>query len=136
MEWINKVWRWINPTYQTRLLILELDPANAHYLRQIAASTNTSRQQVAQDLLTDALLDRQVAEAHLKRWRQLTPRQQQVAALACLNFTNRQIAARLKLSPQTIKAHMRNLLHRFSLHSKAELRQALADWDFSEWNPG
>jgi len=63
----------------------------------------------------------------------LTPRQQQTAALACLNFTNRQIAARLGISPQTVKTHIRNLLHRFDLHSKAELRQVLADWDFSEW---
>ncbi|MFN2304870.1 MAG: response regulator transcription factor [Anaerolineales bacterium] len=133
MEWINKVWHWINPAYQTRLLILELDPTNAHYLHQIAINANASQQQVAQDLLTNALLDRQVAETHLKRWHELTPRQQQVAALACLSFTNRQIAARLKLSPQTVKAHMRNLLHRFNLHSKAELRQALSDWDFSEW---
>jgi len=28
---------------------------------------------------------------------------------------------------------MRSLLLRFDLHSKAELRQVLADWDFSEW---
>jgi hypothetical protein len=28
---------------------------------------------------------------------------------------------------------MRNLLHRLDLHSKTELRQALGDWDFSEW---
>jgi DNA-binding CsgD family transcriptional regulator len=78
-------------------------------------------------------VDRQVSEAHLAHWRGLTPRQQQVAALACLNFTNRQIAARLGISPQTVKAHLRNLLDRFELHSKAELRQALEDWDFSEW---
>jgi DNA-binding CsgD family transcriptional regulator len=88
---------------------------------------------VARDLLKTALVDRQVAENNLARWEGLTPRQQQVAALACLNFTNRQIAARLGISPQTVKAHMRNLLHRFDLHSKAELRQALSDWDFSEW---
>jgi len=56
-----------------------------------------------------------------------------VAALACLNFTNRQIAARLSISPQTVKSHMRNLLLRFELHSKVELRQVLSDWDFSEW---
>jgi two-component system response regulator NreC len=110
-----------------------LDPANAQYLAQIAAGSQTSRQEVAQDLLKTALVDHQVAETNLARWRGLTPRQQQVAALACLNFTNRQIAARLGISPQTVKAHMRNLLHRLDLHSKTELGQALGDWDFSEW---
>ena len=133
MSLIKNFWHWINPTDRSQLLVLELDPVNAQYLSQIAARSEASRQQVAQDLLRTALLDRQVAETNLSRWRALTPRQQQVAALACLNFTNRQIAARLSISPQTVKAHMRNLLHRFDLHSKAELRQALENWDFSEW---
>jgi len=130
---IKQLWRWLNPASRPQLLLLELDPLHALYLRQIAAQANTSRQQAAQDLLKNALVDRQISEAHLAHWRGLTPRQQQVAALACLNFTNRQIAARLGISPQTVKAHLRNLLHRFELHSKAELRQALEDWDFSAW---
>ncbi len=133
MSLVKSFWHWINPTNRGQLLILELDPANAQYLAQIAAASEASRQQVAQDLLKTALLDRQVAETNLARWRALTPRQQQIAALACLNFTNRQIAARLSISPQTVKSHMRNLLHRFNLHSKTELRQALESWDFSEW---
>ena len=130
---LKRFLHWINPTGHTQLLTLVLDPTDAQYLRQLAAQADASRQEIAQDLLKTALLDRQVAEAQLVHWRALTPRQQQVAALACLNFTNRQIAARLGISPQTVKSHMRNLLHRFDLHSKAELRQALADWDFSEW---
>ena len=63
----------------------------------------------------------------------LTPREQDVAALACLGYTNRQIAARLGISPDTVKTHVRNLLHKFELHSKDELRSLLQDWDFSAW---
>lgn len=136
MTLIETFWHWIKPTDRTRLLVLELDPANAQYLSQLAVSAGTSRQQVAEDLLKSALVDHQVAETHLERWRALTARQQQIAALACLGFTNRQIAAQLGISPQTVKSHMRNLLHRFDLQSKSELRQALEDWDFSEWVAG
>ena len=130
---IKQVWHWLNPASRTQFICLELDPLQALYLKQIAARAGIPRQQAALDLLKNALVDRQVSEAHLTHWQSLTPRQQQVAALACLNFTNRQIAARLSISPQTVKAHLRNLLHRFELHSKTELRQALEDWDFSEW---
>jgi DNA-binding CsgD family transcriptional regulator len=133
MTWIKTFWRWINPADPIRLILLKLGPVHAQYLSQLAENTGASRQKVAEDLLKNALIDRQVAETHLERWRALTPRQQQVAALTCLNFTNRQIAARLGISPQTVKSHMRNLLHHFTLHSKEELRLALADWDFSEW---
>lgn len=133
MSLIRKLWRWINPTDHIRLLILELDSINAAYLSKLAVEAHTSRSEVARDLLRTALVDQQIAETHLARWRTLTPRQQQAAALTCLNFTNRQIAAHLGISPQTVKAHIRNLLHRLDLHSKAELRLVLSDWDFSEW---
>jgi DNA-binding CsgD family transcriptional regulator len=133
MSPIKTLRRWLGLTKLPHILLLELDSLNAHHLKQIAAKAGISRQQAAQDLLKNALVDRQVSEAYLNHWRALTPRQQQVAALTCLNFTNQQIAARLSISPQTVKAHLRNLLHRLELHSKAELRQALEDWDFSEW---
>jgi len=102
MTTFKSLWRWLKAPYHSRVLFLKLDPLNARYLQQIAAKTGFSRQQIAQDLLNNALLDRQVSEAHLTHWQALTPRQQQVAALTCLNFTNRQIAARLSISPQTV----------------------------------
>ncbi len=133
MTWIKTLWRWANPAKPIRLIVVELDPVQAQYLSQLAKNTGASQKKAAEDLIKSALVDHQVAETHLESWRALTPRQQQIAALTCLNFTNRQIAARLGISPQTVKSHMRNLLHRFNLHSKEELRQALSDWDFSEW---
>jgi DNA-binding CsgD family transcriptional regulator len=133
MTWITTLWRWLNPAEPVRIVLLELDPIHAQYLAQLAENTGTPRHRLAEGLLKSALVDRRVAETHLERWRALTSRQQEVAALTCLNFTNRQIAARLGISPQTVKSHMRNLLHRLDLHSKEELRQALADWDFSNW---
>ena len=133
MTWIKHLWRRLNSAWHTQLIILTLDPLHTLYLKQVASKANISLNQVAQGLLKDALVNSQVSEVHLERWRELTPRQQQIAALTCLNFTNRQIAARLGISPDTVKAHLRNLLHRFDLHSKAELRQALENWDFSTW---
>ena len=89
--------------------------------------------EVASELLSSALARRQVDDSLMAHWRFLSAREQQVAALICLNFTNRQIAARLRITPETAKSHVRNVLRKFDLHSKAELRRALADWDFSAW---
>jgi DNA-binding CsgD family transcriptional regulator len=50
-----------------------------------------------------------------------------------LNYTNRQIAACLQISPWTVTTHTRNVLSRFNLHTKKELRRALASWDFTAW---
>ncbi len=133
MNAFEHLWHRLSQGKQTVRLTLRLDNSSADQLDALAQQANTSRQEIAQKLLKTALTNHQVAEINLARWHGLTPRQQQVAALACLNFTNRQIAARLGISPQTVKSHMRNLLHRFGLHSKMELRRTLADWDFSDW---
>ncbi len=68
-----------------------------------------------------------------KDWQSLTPRERDVVALTCLGYTNRQIAAILGVSVETVKTHLANALRKFNLHSKADLRVALADWDFSAW---
>ena len=102
-------------------------------VRNLALREQRSEEEVAADLLSMALVQRETYEEKLSDWRSLSWREQQVAALACLNYTNRQIAARLRISPATVATHMRNVLYKFRLHSKQELRQYLSDWDFSAW---
>ena len=54
-----------------------------------------------------------------------TRRQEQILSLIAAGLSNKQMAHRLGLSPQTIKTHLRNLYRRYGLHSRAE---ALAKW--------
>lgn len=102
-------------------------------LRDLAAQEQRPADEVINSLLNQALQERQLAEEHWKRWQRLTPREQEVAALVCLNHTSRQIAAALVISPETVKTHVGNLLRKLDLSTRQELRQALAGWDFSEW---
>jgi DNA-binding NarL/FixJ family response regulator len=111
----------------------ELDQPLVEVLQRFAEAEKRPREEVAADLLSAALLKRQLAEEYLRTWRALSTREQQVTALTCLNYTNPQIASRLYLSPDTVKSHVRNVLRKFNVRSKAELRQALSEWDFSEW---
>jgi DNA-binding CsgD family transcriptional regulator len=104
-------------------------------LRELAESERRRAGEVAADLLGQALAQRQRQGAYLERWEALSGREQQVTALICLGYTNRQIAARLGVSPDTVKIYVRNVLRKFGLVSRAELRQALAEWDFGDW-PG
>jgi len=112
---------------------LPLDKELQQALAQLAVSERRSQDEVMADLLTCALAQRQAAEANLQRWRELSPRERQVAALICLDLTNRQIAGRLTISPETVKTHVRHILEKFQVHSKLALRLMLSDWDFSNW---
>jgi DNA-binding CsgD family transcriptional regulator len=102
-------------------------------LHELSQSELRPEDEIAAELLANAIARHRAAEENLHRWRALTPREQEVSALTCLNFTNVQIADHLMISPETVKTHIRNVLAKFKLHSKNELRQNLSDWDFSAW---
>jgi DNA-binding NarL/FixJ family response regulator len=110
-----------------------VDDSLLHSLRDLAAREQRLPEEVIASLLNQAMQERQAAESGWKRWQALTPREQQVAALVCLGYTGRQIAAYLVISPETVKTHVSNLLRKFDLCTRQELRQSLAGWDFSAW---
>lgn len=68
-----------------------------------------------------------------KSWASLSPREQDVTALACLRYTNPQIAARLGLSVGTVRSYLEKALSKLGLQNKADLRVYFAAWDFSEF---
>ena len=111
-----------------------LDGRLIEYVQALAELEQRPLDEIAVDLLISGLTQRDMAQDTWRRWETLSPREQQAAALVCLGYTNRQMAARLVISIETVKSHVRNILHKFSLHSKRELSLVLADWDFSAWD--
>ena len=103
-------------------------------LQDLAEVERRSETELASELLALALAQRNVAEANLLRWRGLSEREKQVAALICLGYTNREIAARLVIATETVKSHVSKVLIKFGLRNRTDLRQVLADWDFSAWD--
>ena len=86
-----------------------------------------------QDLLAAGLTHYYSSDVLLNQWETLSSRERDVAALACLWYTNKEIGGRLSISPQTVKTHLRNVLIKFNLHTRSELQLSLQGWDFSYW---
>ena len=113
--------------------IIRLDARLFGLLEDVAAT----QQRPVHDFIIAALYaavqtnHAQAAYDHL--WSELTPREQQVAALVCLGFTNHEIAQHLTISVNTVRSHVRSVLDTFQTASKAELRLILADWNFDDW---
>ncbi|TYK53027.1 AAA family ATPase [Actinomadura decatromicini] len=57
----------------------------------------------------------------------LTPQQLQIARLAAAGHTNKEIAARLFLSPRTVSTHLYQAFPKLGITSRAALRDALTD---------
>jgi DNA-binding CsgD family transcriptional regulator len=116
------------------LQVIHLDQPTLTELQNLAEQENRPKEAVAADLLAFALVQRGAAETKLRRWQELSPREREVTALLCLYYTNSQIARRLSISTPTVKTHVRNILRKFGLTRRSDLRLVLAEWDFSAWD--
>ena len=126
------------------LLGLKRDPGPRYFeleeslytaLANLADQEQRPEDEIHADLLVAGLAQRQTRAELWQRWQSLSPREQDVTAFTCLGYTNRQMAAILGVSPDTVKGYIRQTLVKFHLHSKDELRMRLGGWDFSKWGP-
>jgi DNA-binding NarL/FixJ family response regulator len=121
------------PPDPDRLYALYLDVELVEALQQVADLEKRGRDEVATHLLALALERRRAAEINLHRWHDLTEREQQVVSLYCQGYGYRQIAERLVISPDTAKTHLRNSVQKFGFERREDMRAAMGDWDFTEW---
>jgi DNA-binding NarL/FixJ family response regulator len=113
----------------------ELDESLSSALESIASQEHRPKEEIQADIIAAGLAQHySIRELH-QHWDYLSSRERDVAALTCLGYTNRQIAAKLKVSPDTVKGYVRQVLVKFNLHSKNDLRTLLGSWDFSDWGP-
>jgi DNA-binding CsgD family transcriptional regulator len=119
-----------------RMRLFELDEPLHAAVTRLAEEERRLPEEVTSDLLAAGLAQRQRRGYLVQRWDSLSVREQQVAALTCLLYTNRQIAARLGIAEETVKTHVKTALIKFGVHGKGELRKALDGWDFSGWDGG
>lgn len=102
-------------------------------LQDLAATDGRTVDELATRALYDLVNANYAQTKNDRRWETLTPREQEVAALACLGYTNQEIAGQLVISINTVRSHMRSILDKYQVANKAELRLALAAWDFRSW---
>ena len=58
---------------------------------------------------------------------QLTPSEFRVAELAANGMTNRDMAAKLFISPKTVEAHLSRIYQKFGIHSRAQLGRLMGE---------
>ena len=94
-------------------------------LSKLAQHEGRPEHEFTSDLVAAGLKQYLLRENLKPKWRSLTPREKDVARLIHKGFTNDQIAKRLSLSPETIKTHVANILLKFGVKRKSDLRHML-----------
>ena len=102
-------------------------------LINLALQEGRSEVEVIDELVTAGLEKHSAVLPLLQNWQSLSAREQDVTALACLGYTNPQIAVKLSISIETVKSHMSSTLYKLNLHSRKQLSVHFSGWDFSAW---
>jgi DNA-binding CsgD family transcriptional regulator len=102
-------------------------------LNNIAIQENRTQEEITANVLAAGMYQYRKKDELLQLWYSLSLRERDVTAHACLGLTNRQIAARMGISPETVKSYLETVLHKLGLRSKAELRVLFANFGFEAW---
>jgi DNA-binding CsgD family transcriptional regulator len=102
-------------------------------LSTLASDEGRPESELIPELLNAGLNQYTSNERLWKKWGSLSVREKDVAALVCLGYTNREIGARLNISPETVKDRLESTLIKFNITKRTELRLLFANWDFSAW---
>ena len=106
-------------------------------LDEMADGEEYSAEELGGLILRQAVIEHyRTKNKNLRRWEELTDRQKEVAAMVCLGATHAEIAQELEISLTTVKTHMREVLRKFDVRGRYQLRYMLRRWDFSNYLAG
>ncbi len=132
---VHKIRNWLarrRTIQQTTNFTLDVNTLRS--LQCLAEQEQRTPEEIADQILGDAFRNHQAQGENWLRWQSLTPREQEITALICLNYTTRQIAAKLHISPETVKTHAEHILLKFDMPDRNAMRLMLNGWDFSGWD--
>lgn len=102
-------------------------------LRVVAHTRRQSPEALLAQLVADGLSKQAAREMLEDRLRNLTRREREVLGLIVEGQSNRQIAARLVVTHETVKSHVKHILEKLGVNSKTNLRLMLLDLGVRVW---
>ena len=133
MSLLHSLLRWLG-LRQAGKRTFTLDDELLEHVQRLAEEEQIPTDQALSDLLAGAVNRRNQFQELADLWQTLSAREQQAVALVCLNYTYRQIGARLHVSSDSVKTYMHKAYTKLGVRDRGELRQKLAGWDFREWD--
>ncbi len=109
------------------------DELTVSVIHDLAQKERRRPEEIADELLAEAVEQRNQHEINQNLWDILSYREQQVVALAVLGYTNPQIAITLNLSISTVKTYITNAFYKLNVRSRNELSLKFKGWDFETW---
>jgi len=121
----------------SQLHMIPVDADVWDMLKELAPDQKVNPEELGKQLLRKTVTEHYHANSkYVQKWEQLSERQKDVAALACLKYSNAEIALKLNVSITTVKGHFSEVLRKFEVRGRYQLRYVLRRWDFSTFDKG
>ena len=118
----------------SQLHMIPVDADVWDMLKELAPDQKVNPEELGKQLLRKTVTEHYHANSkYVQKWEQLSERQKDVAALACLKYSNAEIALKLNVSITTVKGHFSEVLRKFEVRGRYQLRYVLRRWDFSSF---
>jgi DNA-binding CsgD family transcriptional regulator len=131
--WFSRLLGWVQGLFRSRIWIILpgkqpkpdrplLLPVNlVGLLHRQAQELDKPPEALLLELLQTALLEHRQPDPIELAWRSLSERERQVACLMVAGLSNREIAARLMISRNTVRSHARGVVRKFGCANRKEL---------------
>lgn len=133
------LWQLFESWWKGRKLIktrtYSLDETLDETVLNLAIQVNRPVSEVQSDVLTFGLNQYLKNVETRALWDSLSPREQDVTALTCLGYSNRQIALKMGVAESTVKSYLESVLIKLKIRSKHDLRMIFAGITFPDWGP-
>ncbi len=116
-------------------LTLTIDQEVVKQLTLRAQLAGLSIEELGAEILSEAVLQIE-QQQNLEKWGTLTQREQEVAALACLNLSYQEISQHLHIETGTVHTHLKSVYGKMEVNGKQHLATLLREWDFSNYLNG
>jgi PAS domain S-box-containing protein len=94
-----------------------------YHVRKISTNRNIPLKIIAMERFPNT----ELVEGQMKQ-RGLTPRQQEIAFLVAIGYSNSEIAEKLAITIHTVKDHMKKIFQIFDVHNRGELGPKILSW--------
>jgi DNA-binding CsgD family transcriptional regulator len=131
---LNRAFRRFRIDEKNGGLLVSLDNETGRLLSDFAESVRMTPEEAAVRWLELQANEYQKDKKVGQIWGTLTNREQQVGALCCLEYSDRETAAMLGTAYGTARTHLYNAIRKLGIRKKSELMFLLRKWDFSEFD--
>jgi DNA-binding NarL/FixJ family response regulator len=109
---------------------IKFSAATYSSLKELAEREGKGVNDLVQEIISQAIINRKTVNVCSYALTTLSKREQEVTNLIARGASNKDIASELKISPDTVRTHVKSILRKFEVNTRSDLRVALTKYDF------